>query len=356
MKQFFFLVSLTACVNMYATVRTVNNNPNSLAQFSTIQAAIDVSASGDTIYVHGSNTAYTQFTITGKRLTIIGPGWAPLRSFQVLKATVPSFTFGLGSDGSEIQGLIIVGQVLCGFNHPNNLRFIRNQFTHQVAMSYGNDTYSGYVFQDNWFDNGQIVANTNSNYINCIFQNNIFYSTSSMYGNVYGFAICTNVLFDHNLWYGPSSGSSPCFWGSCSLLSITNNIFVRRDASANCTSSTFNNNITFNAGVNNPWAAIYGNSDAGGNVQSQDPQMADQDSVNAGHDNPLLNFTIATGLANNAGTDGKDMGLMYDPSGILNWTNTRMSRIPYIYSMNISNPSIAPGGTLSVQVEARKSN
>ncbi|HET7637357.1 MAG TPA: hypothetical protein VFK47_01330, partial [Ktedonobacteraceae bacterium] len=78
--------------------------------------------------------------------------------------------------------------------------------------------------------------------------------------------------------------------------------------------------------------------------------------VNAGHDNPLLNFTIAAGPANNAGTDGRDLGLMYNAVGILNWDFARMSRLPYIYNMNISNSTIAPGGNLTVQVEARKYN
>jgi hypothetical protein len=50
------------------------------------------------------------------------------------------------------------------------------------------------------------------------------------------------------------------------------------------------------------------------------------------------------------------MGLLFDPAGILNWSNSRMSRIPYIYSMSITNPSISAGGTLNVQVEARKNN
>ncbi len=164
-----------------------------------------------------------------------------------------------------------------------------------------------------------------------------------------------NVLFNHNLWFGPSSGSRNCFISNCRFLTITNNIFVRRDAANQNSFSTFNNNITFNAGVNTPWLSN-SNVDAGGNVPNQDPQMVDQASVNAGVDNPLLNFTIAAGPANNSGSDSKDMGLLYDVVGSLNWTTSRTSRLPYIFSMNIINPTIAAGGTLTVQVEARKNN
>ena len=50
----------------------------------------------------------------------------------------------------------------------------------------------------------------------------------------------------------------------------------------------------------------------------------------------------------------RDMGLLYDPTGSLNWTISRNSRLPFIFSMNIVNPTIPQGGTLNVQVEARK--
>ena len=91
---------------------------------------------------------------------------------------------------------------------------------------------------------------------------------------------------------------------------ITNNILVHRDAGTNNTLSTFNNNITFNAGINNPWAVNGNTGAAANNVEGQDPQMAGPGSVNSGTNNPLLDFTIATGPANNSGTDSKDMGLL----------------------------------------------
>ena len=84
--------------------------------------------------------------------------------------------------------------------------------------------------------------------------------------------------------------------------------------------------------------------------------MVDQALVNAGTSNPLLNYTIAAGPANNAGSDGKDMGLMYDANSSLNWTISRTTRLPFIYSMNVTNPTIPAGGTLNVTVEARKNN
>ena len=139
-------------------------------------------------------------------------------------------------------------------------------------------------------------------------------------------------------------------------MNFSNNIFVHRNAATNNTNSIFNNNITYGAGTNNPWDISFNNSDDGGNVADQDPQMTNQSLVNSGFDLPVMNLTIAAGPANNSGSDGKDMGLLYDAVGSLNWTISRNSRLPFIFSMNIVNPTIPQGGTLNVQVEARKNN
>ena len=355
MKQFFLFLFAGLSVNMFATIRTVSNNPGTVAQYTTINAAVSASAGGDTIYVHGSPVQYTGFTITDKRLVVIGPGWSPMQSFMPYPATVADITInGSGSSNTEIQGLKVIGGVtITSVSHPDNLRFIRNYLT-SISMGTGSVTYTGYVFEGNWFINSGLNVAQSCFFTNFIIKNNVFYSNGAP-TNVSGFYNSISVIFDHNLFYGPSSGVSNVFGSSCRGLLLTNNIFVRRNAAANNTNSVFTNNLTFNAGVDNPWDAAYGNSGSG-NIAGQDPQMTDQAAVNSGSNNLWLNFTIATGPANNSGTDNKDLGLLFDPTGSLNWTNSRMSRLPFVYSMNITNPSIPAGGTISVQVEARKNN
>ncbi|HEX6334752.1 MAG TPA: hypothetical protein VFZ78_11035 [Flavisolibacter sp.] len=352
----FLIISLFLHLDLSATIRTVSNNPDNLAQYNTIQSAVNASSSGDTILVHGSPTRYAAFTITDKRLTIIGPGWAPLQDFMAYRATVDGMSIiGVNCRHTEIQGMDFFLPVSINTSHPDSLRFFRNRF--QTAFYLGNaGTYRGYVFQGNWFDLGWMSVGAGITLANFLFQNNIFYGNTSN-GNFYGFTNCQNVLFDHNLWYGPAgTGTAACFGNASKNLLFTNNIFVHRNAATNVTLSVFNNNITFGAGVNNPWDAAYGNSNGGGNIENQDPMMADQSQVNAGTANPLLNFTIASGPANNSGSDGKDMGLLFDATGSLNWANSRLSRIPFVFSMNLATPTVVPGGTLQVQVEARSSN
>jgi hypothetical protein len=357
MKQFFLFLSISLCVNIYGTVRTVSNNPLNLAQYNNVQDAVNAAVSGDTIYVHGSPITYPSFTVTDKRLTLLGPGWAPDRGFYSYPAIIYDMTLhGVGTNNTEVQGLVFqIGITINNSDHPNNIRFIRNQFKSAVTLSSATP-FSGYVFEGNWFNNGTMNCASTCEYYNIVFRNNIFYM-NNINSSISGFYHVSNqnILFDHNLWYGPTGNGAIIFY-NCRGLRFSNNIFVRRNAATNNTGSFFNNNITYNAGVNDPWAATYGNNDQGGNIADQNPQMFHQDSVNLGIGNPLLNFTIAGGPANNSGSDQKDMGLIYDASGALNWTNSRMSRIPYIYSMSITNPIVPAGGTLHVQVEARKSN
>ena len=359
MKQFFLLLMTLICIYVNATIRTVSNSPATLAQFSTIQAAITAAVSGDTIYIHGSPNAYAAFTITNKQLVIIGPGWSPNKNLP-LTAQVPGCTIdGASCSNTEIQGLVFTSTININNNHPDNLRFIRNDFAGpQLQMVQGSVTYSGYLFEGNIFEGNSFVnASTSSTYQNFIFQNNYFYSTFQP--NIWNFVNSVNVLFNHNLWFGPGSGVIDCFSGGCRFLTLTNNIFVRRNAATNNSSSSFSNNITFypagSTPPSDPWT-LNGNVNGGGNVSNQDPQMVAQTSVNAGTNDPILDFTIAAGPANNTGGDGKDMGLLFDATGSGNWTTSRTSRLPFIFSMNITNPTISQGGTLNVQVEARKNN
>jgi hypothetical protein len=357
MKQFFFFLLTCLCVNVFATVRTVSNNPTTIAQFNTIQAAVDASVNGDTVYVQGSPTHYAGFTIQDKRLTIIGAGWSPAQNFQPYKATIESNVNinGTASRKTELQGLDFLSSVSILSTAPDSLRFIRNQFEAAVFMGFTTVAYNGWVFEGNWFDKGFVSAGAQVTQTNFLFQNNVFYAVSTN-GNFHGFLITQNILFDHNVWFGPSGANIPCFNGPSQGMNFSNNIFVHRDAAANNTNSVFNNNITYSAGTNNPWDVSFSNSDAGGNIADQDPQMASQSLINQGLELLVLNFAIAAGPANNSGSDGKDMGLLFDASGSLNWSNSNMSRIPVMIGMNILTQTITPGGTLNVQVDARRNN
>jgi hypothetical protein len=366
-------LTLIVTISAYSTVRTVSSNPSTLGQFNTIQAAIDASADSDTVYVYGSPNTYPAFSILDKKITVIGPGWSPDKNLPLLAnvdgATIRNSPAGGSPDGSELHGLVFVNTVhlsrnaVAGDIPVNNLRIIRCQFNGNVNVDLGS---SGFLFEGCVFYN-LLVFVAASTYQNFLFQNNIFFFGVCC-GNVQiaNLTNTVNIRFDHNLFYSPnnSGGSSIIvFGGTTRFLTFSNNIFNQANVGTNVNFSTFNNNITNNITLNSanatfnatPWS-VNSNVDGGGNVSNQSPLMGDQTVINGNNSNPLLNFTIASGPANNTGSDGKDMGLLFDTTGSLNWNNSRNSRLPRIFSMNITTPTVTPGGNLSVTVDARKSN
>ncbi len=370
------LLSFVIGISSFATVRTVSNTPSTLGQFNTIQAAIDASADSDTVYVYGSPNTYVGFTILDKRITVIGPGWAPDKNLPlqavVNGAIIRNSPAGGSPDGSELQGLIFISGVTLSRNQvagdipTENIRIIRSQFNSNINWDLGS---SGFLFEGCIFYE-RVSFLSLVTYQNFLFQNNYFYfRNSSGFGDgaqIVGLTNSVNIRFDHNLFTSTNNGGGgtvPVFGGNCRFLTFSNNIFNQTNAGLNLSFSTFTNNITNNITLNSanatsnatPWA-VNSNVDGGGNVANTSPGMVDQTAVNSGSSNPQLNFTIASGPANNTASDGKDMGLLFDATGSLNWNNSRNSRLPRIFSMNITTPTVTPGGNLSVTVDARKSN
>jgi hypothetical protein len=369
----FFLLTFVISLSAVATVRTVSSNPETIGQFSSIQPAINASADGDTVYVYGSPNVYAAFNIVDKKITVIGPGWSPDKNLPltatVTGANIRNSPAGGSPDGSELQGLVFnssvnVCQIAVGGDFgTNNIRLIRCQFNGAVQWDLAS---SGFLIEGCVFYNSQNFNGTFT-YQNFLFQNNLFYFQTCCLGyQINALTNSVNVRFDHNIFTSSNNGGGgtvSVFATNCRFLTLSNNIFNQANVGSNVSFSTFTNNITNNITLNSsnassnatPWL-VNSNLDGGGNVANTNPGMVDQTSINAGSSNPLLNFTIASGPANNTGSDGKDMGLLFDATGSLNWTNSRNSRIPRIFSMNITTPTVTPGGNLSVTVDARKSN
>jgi hypothetical protein len=370
MKSLAAAVLMLCACPVLATVRTVSNTPD-VAQFTTIQLAIDASADGDTVYVYGSPNAYAGFTIVDKRITVIGPGWAPDKNFPLnaiinTTVTIRNSTAAGSPDGSELHGLIFISGVelsrnqIAGDVPVNEIRIRRCQFNSGISWTLG---ATGHLLEGCYFFNNTFNFTQNATYENFLFQNNLFFM--NIFAKFFNLFNAINIRLDHNLFYSNNNGGGGnfLFFSNCRFINLTNNIFNQVNVGLGLSFSTFNNNLTNNLLLNNsnavsnatPWA-VNNNVDGGGNVANQNPGMVDQALVNVGTAEGISNFTIASGPANNSGTDGKDMGLLFDATGSLNWTNSRNARIPRIVSFNITTPTVAPGANLSISVDARKSN
>ena len=76
MKHILLLVAVLAgtCTSAYAKIWRVNNNNGVAANFTTLQAAHDGAASGDTLHIEASPNSYGTLNVS-KKLTIIGVGY-----------------------------------------------------------------------------------------------------------------------------------------------------------------------------------------------------------------------------------------------------------------------------------------
>lgn len=372
MKKLLFIALTILGYQANATVRTVNNVTGGGGQFVTINAAIEASAMGDTIYVSGSPIIYEAFEIVNKKLTIIGPGWAPQKNNPV-RALVAGGTIRnsvasnvtSNSNGCEVQGLVFNSSLnIFGASTTttvNNIRIDRCEFRNGINASAFNA--SNYIIENCYITGSlaRIDLRPDFSYSNFLIQNNIFRMDVNNNGFFIGFNNISNFIINHNLFVTNApgaTGSSISNNNDINNATFSNNIFVNINLNTGPKLCTFNNNLTFYtevAALPAPWL-VGNNIDGGGNLNNVSPQIADQAIVNKGVDNPIANYTIAAGPANNTGTDGKDLGLLFDATGSLNWASARGARLPFIFSMNITNPTVAPGTNLSVEVTAKKNN
>ena len=102
-------VSAVAASSAFSTIHTVDNVVANNADFTSLQAAHDGAASGDTLYVYGSAPNYGGLTLT-KTLFILGPGYFltsnPMTQAKPLSAKITgAIIFNAGAEGSFLLGL-----------------------------------------------------------------------------------------------------------------------------------------------------------------------------------------------------------------------------------------------------------
>ncbi|MBC8011834.1 MAG: hypothetical protein H7067_17240 [Burkholderiales bacterium] len=102
-------------LSLFSATLRVNNAPDTAPDHVTIQAAVTAAADGDTILIEGSTTPYTGFTITNKRLSLIGPGYGlnanlgtPANKLGATISSAPSYVRTTGSPGTA-NGTLVMG-------------------------------------------------------------------------------------------------------------------------------------------------------------------------------------------------------------------------------------------------------
>lgn len=370
---------LGVALPLTATVRTVSNDPAIPAQFTTtveggntsFNAAQTASLPGDTIYIYGTRFSYGTITIS-KRLVVIGAGYGPNNQFgQPTRVDNLSFFRDGSTDpsGSIITGLLVSSNINCtGTLATNNITVFRNRIN-SFIYTYVNSSIlgSGWNIYNNIVNGiyGGASSRTSSSSSNVLIANNIITS------GVFNFNSGT-ILIDHNVFIGSSNLSS--VWNAV----ITNNIFVRSSGtifSNEVVFCTFNKNIsnqnTIGAASSynptNVFEATFlgtggGANSGSGNLTGTNPLFVNVPDNN-NYSNTYNYRLQSSSPGKNYATDGTDVGIYGGsypfPSGGdpgSGFDTSPMPPIPQVTAVNIQNATIAPNGTLNVQVQGRVNN
>ncbi|MDX2130370.1 MAG: LamG-like jellyroll fold domain-containing protein [Chloroherpetonaceae bacterium] len=230
------IVPLITAFHANAVTRTVSNNPQFTAAFTTIAAAITASSDGDTIVVVGSSTIYDANLVIAKQLVIIGPGYLLDQNIGLnpnpQAATIGNNpTFAAGSSGSSIQGMRFINVFTIAAD-VSDISVIRCM----TGNGYG-ATFAGQINIGKKCNNILIqqcfMATRISMADSCA---NFTYRNNMSYEIIFAPASTTNMIFEYNL-IGGNIGLSVF------NATIRNNIYQNSASIANVANNVFQNNI-----------------------------------------------------------------------------------------------------------------
>lgn len=349
-KQTLFVIAMIlSFLQLQATVRTVSNHVAGGAQYNTLAAAYNAAVNGDTLLIEGTGTVYMPaFGFCGrwaKSLVVIGAGFNPQTASgakTMIGNTDCYGTFRMNGSGS--------GSKFYGIEFTNIVEFegsISNVLFEQCKFN----------VSVNMFDNPMY----NIAFKNCVFDRNnadcILVPPSS------GASISMlNCVVDGRI-YGYANANVSLIVDRCLFLMTTNDIFF------NCISPFVSNSIFMNT------AAIANAGTTGGTWNNNMARLSATLPIAGGsgvgniiNTNPLfVNYTLGTNYVNThdyalqpgspaigTGAGGDDIGVH---GGLSGFSETGEPLIaPVMRSMMILNTTVAPAGTLNVEVTAGKPN
>ena len=340
-----------ATISSYATVRTVSNDPAGGSQFNSLQSAYDAAVNGDTLLLAGTNITYN---ITGcnqhwsKALTVIGIGFNPQKQ-NAKRSMIGNtacqcghFFLGSGASGSKFYGIEFSAT---GCNEHvffqgaiSNVLFESCKFA--IGINFGNQTTSNIAFRNcifDWNNNGVMHMGGGGNVVsNVLISNCVFDGYIEGNGNPF-----VTMIIDHCIFLDGT-------FSNLHYATITNNIFMN-SFPGGTGNSTYLNNICRVAGTFPP-AALGGNTGSG-NINATDPLLVSVPAstfYSTSHDYHLQAGSPAIGTA----ADATDIGVHGGTSLFSEQGEVLIN--PIMRQVIINNATVAPNGTLNVNIVATK--
>jgi hypothetical protein len=324
----------------YAATLTVNNANPTVGQFSTVQAAVDAAASGDTILIQGSATDYDQITLPNtKALTLRGAGWSPTKPYRT---HIPYISFDPLAHDITIEGIFFIGTAMRD-SVINGVRYGgQSNITFQYCTGGINLTKfcSNFLIQNCFTVVAGHPRTSNITIRYCVLN---YLQNFNGYEDNGGrtFHYTNNLLIDHNILQGSSLYE-------IKRATITNNIFYEFDVSrAEVTECLITNNLTYYPSQPSKASFFTGNSQTKGNFLGNNLINVDPLLINPDLSQTLRYANLQlqpSSPCKNAASDGTDIGI-YTPTMSFSKTG---EVTPSVRVFQIANPSTTANGTLNV--------
>lgn len=282
MKFLAILASVLFTISAQAKIWRVNNNVGINADFTTLQAAHNGAASGDTLYLEGSNTTYGSL-VSSKLLTIIGPGYfldlVPNTQAVAISAKVGGINLNTGSGGTVLMGLDFEANTLNIY--VNDVTVRKNKFNSNNNAD--QLFYFGQINLNHLNNNG-----SNNGVSNIVISQNcgLKINATKPSNNI----LVTNNFFGYDANYSDAT-QNVCIEGGQSTVMLIQNNIIRRGKVV-IYGSTFVNNIMV-AGFFVPNNSLYSNNIGNGtqfgtdNGNKANVSMADVFTANGAPDEGL---------------------------------------------------------------------
>ncbi len=218
MKNLIFTLCLliVSIATANATTYVVNNIPNTEADFTTLQDAVDGASNGDVLLIQPSPDSYGNATIN-KQLHIIGRGYFlepnPEISGSTWTSNVSSLTFEVGSEGSVIEGLNEVFNSIWQIN-TSDITLVRNHF-YRVNINGPNDDtvppISNFIINQNYIKdridiNQKVdVVVVKNNHIGYVFAGQDAYNIYVKNNTLWSITPGENTTYSNNIQYGTAN-------------------------------------------------------------------------------------------------------------------------------------------------------
>jgi hypothetical protein len=304
---------------------------------------------------------------------VIGAGYGPNNQFGQPTRVSQINLFRDGStdpSNSIIVGFLNSGSISCTGTLPtHNITIFRNRVSGTIYTYLNSSNLgTGWSIYNNILGTiyGGASSRTSTSSTNILISNNI------MTGGITYFNSNT-VLIDHNVFIG--SNNLYWLWN----VIITNNIFIRSSSdiiSGEVVFCTFNKNISLQSTIapassynpSNIFEATYtstggGSNSGSGNLVGTNPlfvNVPNNDTYNATYNYRLQASSPGKAPFSTDGTEAGIYGGSYPfPSGGAagsGFDTSPMPPIPQVTAVNIQNATIAPNGTLNVQVQGKVNN